>query len=370
MRIFHVSDTHLGFSAFAKLDPNGGLNQRETDLYDSFKRFIDICLDKTPDLVLHTGDLFDSVRPSNRAISFAMEQIKRLSEAGIPFIAISGNHETPRLKETGNVFKILEHIPNCQFVYEGDSKKINIGGIEIICIPHATEDLFKRNVKSVSESKKDCTRIIMMHAGILGLGVFRTNEINELILDSSDLDSTADYIALGHYHNFVEVTRNCCYAGSTERLSISETGIEKGFVDIDITGKKRKFVELPTRKMIDFPAVNVKNLNASDVKSSILRIIESGDIDGAIVRMTIKNLSKETEINLDLNTIRKAAQSALNFELRKISASEEGVIQSETPHIGKLEDEFKQYLSRLSIDKLDKKILESMATEFFAEKDE
>ena len=28
-----------------------------------------------PDLIIHAGDLFDSVRPNNRAITFAIKQI-------------------------------------------------------------------------------------------------------------------------------------------------------------------------------------------------------------------------------------------------------------------------------------------------------
>lgn len=95
MKIFHVSDTHLGYSAFAKLDPERGFNQREADFYDAFERFVDLSLKEKPDLILHTGDLFDSVRPSNRAISFALSEIRKLADAKIKFIAISGNHETP-----------------------------------------------------------------------------------------------------------------------------------------------------------------------------------------------------------------------------------------------------------------------------------
>ena len=36
MRIIHVSDTHLGFSAFSKVDEASGLNLREMDFYNAF----------------------------------------------------------------------------------------------------------------------------------------------------------------------------------------------------------------------------------------------------------------------------------------------------------------------------------------------
>ena len=40
MRVLHVSDTHLGYTAYSKLDENG-YNQRESDVFDSFKQSVD-----------------------------------------------------------------------------------------------------------------------------------------------------------------------------------------------------------------------------------------------------------------------------------------------------------------------------------------
>ena len=70
MKILHVSDTHLGYSAYRKATLDG-INQREIDTYDAFKQFIDYAVKTKPDLIIHAGDLFDSVRPNNRAITVA-----------------------------------------------------------------------------------------------------------------------------------------------------------------------------------------------------------------------------------------------------------------------------------------------------------
>ncbi len=51
---------------------------------------VDSLLSKRPDVVLHSGDLFDSVRPSNRALSVVLEQLLRLSEAKHPGVLIAG----------------------------------------------------------------------------------------------------------------------------------------------------------------------------------------------------------------------------------------------------------------------------------------
>ena len=370
MKLFHVSDTHLGYSNYAKVAQERGLNQREADFYDSFERFIDICLKEEPDLVLHTGDLFDSVRPSNRAISFAMRQLKRLSEAGIELIAISGNHETPRLKETGSVFRILEHLPSCAFACEDRLVRVEKDPLEIICIPHSTEEHFRRNLKALSEFKKEGTRILMMHAGVLGHNVFKTAEANELLIEQSDLDPNAEYVTLGHYHNHSNISNSCWFAGSTERLSISEAPFEKGFVDLDISSKKKRFVPLPTRRMLDLQ-IDVTGSNAMEARKAILSELEKHELDGAIVRMTLNGISNETKSNLDLNSIRKAVQNTLHFQPNFVGRQEwRAEHYGGDRRIGHLQDEFKEYLSRTAIDRLDKKRLESLAERFFKELEE
>ena len=70
MRIIHLADTHLGFRQFAgKLHPERRLNQRECDVYDVWHRAIDIAIERAVDAVVHAGDLFDSPRPSPRALA-------------------------------------------------------------------------------------------------------------------------------------------------------------------------------------------------------------------------------------------------------------------------------------------------------------
>ena len=106
MKIFHCADTHLGYRAYSRHVPEGepdaGLNLREADVYAAWDRLIAAAIAAKPDVVIHAGDLFDRVRPSNRAIDRALEGLHRLSQAGLPTIIVAGNHETPRLRETGH----------------------------------------------------------------------------------------------------------------------------------------------------------------------------------------------------------------------------------------------------------------------------
>jgi DNA repair protein SbcD/Mre11 len=137
MKIVHFSDTHLGYSDYGKFDSESGINKRENDVYVVFKEIIDYIIKTKPDLVIHAGDLFDSIRPSNRAISVALEQLSRLSKEKIPTVIIAGNHSTPRQKSTDTIFKILQYFSDIHPVFGGKYEKLKIGQCTIHAIPHS-----------------------------------------------------------------------------------------------------------------------------------------------------------------------------------------------------------------------------------------
>ena len=43
MKILHIADTHLGYSAYRKTTDDG-INQREIDVYNAFEHFIDYAI--------------------------------------------------------------------------------------------------------------------------------------------------------------------------------------------------------------------------------------------------------------------------------------------------------------------------------------
>src|SRR2546428_5337150 len=220
MRIIHLSDTHLGFSAYNKLDPAAGLNQREVDIASAFNQIIDYILEVKPDLVIHAGDLFDSVRPSNRAIHEAFRQLARLSRAEIPTVIIAGNHSTPRQKVTGSIFRLFEYLEHIHPVFEGEYKTLAIGDCKVHAIPHAyNEEMFKQNFSKLKADKKFKYNILVTHATVIGVTAFAGAEFRELSIPPSVLSRDFDYIALGHIHRCVEIAENAYYSGSPERLS-------------------------------------------------------------------------------------------------------------------------------------------------------
>jgi DNA repair exonuclease SbcCD nuclease subunit len=69
---------------------------------------------------------------------------------------------------------------------------------------------------------------------VAGIPEFSMGELSEQEIPTSYFDLGFDYVALGHYHRHCQVAPVVVYAGSTERLSLSELGQEKGFVEVKI----------------------------------------------------------------------------------------------------------------------------------------
>src|SRR5438874_3214320 len=165
MKLLHLSDTHVGYSAYSKLTAEG-LNQREQDMFDGFRRSFDVAIRERVDVVLHTGDLFGSVRPTNRALSFVMGELRRLHEARIPFVVLSGNHEAPRLRETGAVLRLLEFLPGVMAVYKGRTETVRIGELAIHATPHApSNDALHAELRAVRPDASARWNVAAMHVG-------------------------------------------------------------------------------------------------------------------------------------------------------------------------------------------------------------
>ena len=82
MKLAHLADVHLGFRQYHRQTPQG-INQREADVAQAFRRAVDDVIAARPDLVVVAGDLFHSVRPINAAILDSFNQFRRLRE-GVP----------------------------------------------------------------------------------------------------------------------------------------------------------------------------------------------------------------------------------------------------------------------------------------------
>lgn len=355
MRIVHISDTHLGYQAYRAIDKETGLNQREVDVNKAFQQAVDKIIEIKPNAVLHTGDLFDSVRPSNRTLHFATQQLLRLISAGIPVAIISGNHSLPRMRDTGSIFQLftLPPFPNLHPVFKSRYEKININGMAVHAIPQClTKEDFDEQLEQIKLDKSAKYNILILHAAIAGIPEFSMGEFNEQEVQESYLKPEFDYVGLGHYHKYTKVSENAFYVGSTERFSFNEVGEEKGFLEIDLESRKTDFHPLDIRPMIDLPTINAQGKDAESTMKEIVNVLNPDSIGkNRIVRLTVENIASSTQNALDFNLLRRLTANTLHFELRFNREEKNESVASATASIGRLRREFRDYLAQIAIEK-------------------
>lgn len=377
MRFVHISDSHLGASGFSRRLSPSGYNQREEDICNSFASAVDKIIELKPDFVLHTGDLFHSVRPTNRIINFAIRQILRIVNLQIPMVIISGNHDTPKQRSVGSVFSFFEVFsPFLHLVYKNRYECIHINQTAIHAIPHCLDQGgFGEELSKVRIDPEAKHNILMLHGVIAGIPEFSMGELSEQEIPTSYFDSGFDYVALGHYHRHCQVAPSVIYSGSTERLSMSELGQEKGLVEGEISDSKFKiqdskfqFHPVVCRDMIELPLLDAQDLDPDGVYQEIEGRINSQDITDKIVRLKINNIAEHVYSSLDFRKIAELKSKAFHFDLRFERKDEKEKAFTTETSIGKLPLEFEQYVKQAVVENLNKDRLLELGLKYLAEK--
>ena len=85
MKLLHTSDWHLG----ARL----GRHDRMPDHAVAIRALLEVAATEEPDLIVHSGDLFDLARPSYAAMRMGVKALHRLARVA-PTVIVAGNHDS------------------------------------------------------------------------------------------------------------------------------------------------------------------------------------------------------------------------------------------------------------------------------------
>ncbi len=314
MKIVHFSDTHLGFSDLDVIN-DAGINQREADFYKAFSDIIDSVLSLKPDYVIHTGDLFHRSSPSNRAITFALKEFKRLHEAKIPVVVIAGNHSTPKTFSSSSILAALDTFDNVYAVYSQCYEKVEFDEVIFHALPHINdENIILNELKKVEDSiNKKKKNIFMMHCSVGAH--YLMHEFGEWVYPKQMeyLFEYMDYVALGHWHGFGAVGKykNVYYSGSSERTSSSDRREEKGFVVVDLKESLEiKHQSINLRKSLYF------NIDATKFEEEI-NSLDLSEIEDAMVEVKLFNLTAASSIDITNQTIKEYFSKAMSIKVKR-----------------------------------------------------
>ncbi|MFC6729747.1 metallophosphoesterase, partial [Natronoarchaeum mannanilyticum] len=99
-RVIHTGDTHIGYRQYHS-------PERRRDFLAAFERVVDDAVEADVDAVVHAGDLFHDRRPELLDLQGTVSALRDLADAGIPFLAVVGNHETKRDGQWLDLFEDL-----------------------------------------------------------------------------------------------------------------------------------------------------------------------------------------------------------------------------------------------------------------------
>ncbi len=99
-RVIHTADTHVGYQQYHS-------PERRADFLRAFESVVADAVADEVDAVVHAGDLFHDRRPGLADIQGVIGALRRLDDAGIPFLAVVGNHETKRDAQWLDLFEDL-----------------------------------------------------------------------------------------------------------------------------------------------------------------------------------------------------------------------------------------------------------------------
>ena len=331
MRLFHIADTHLGLSQFNRLDPASGMNLREKQIYDNFLSAVDRIIAERPDVLVHAGDLFDTVKPKTRAYTTVLEALERLHAAGIPVVIITGNHSMVKTRYTTSPFEVLTYHPGEIFAaYSFRYEKVEIGDTIFHLIPNMLRLEDYRTAYDQVEFSRDHHNVLVTHGLATAIKDKRLATVAEHELDTTILSDQFDYIALGHYHRQSRIMENTWYSGSIEYLSYGEICDNKGglLVDLDAASERGnpavRPVPLPCTPMIDLGTISCEGMHPSDITGEIISRATGQRVPlHAMAQVTLDGLSREHGRGPDMRDLSSVREGLLDLKIR-VLAGEQG----------------------------------------------
>ncbi|MGA2698732.1 MAG: metallophosphoesterase, partial [Methanoregula sp.] len=318
MKLIHIADTHLCLAAFSRLDPESGMNLREKQIYDNFLVGIDEIIRHKPDVLVHAGDLFDTVKPKTRAYTTVLEALERLNAAGIPLVIIAGNHSMTKTRYTTSPFEVLSYHPSqITAAYRFRYEKVELGDTVFHLIPNMLRPEDYRSAFDQVEFARDHSNVLVTHGLATAIKDKRLATVAEHELDGTILSSDFDYIALGHYHNQSQITDNAWYSGSTEYLTYGEIRDEKGGLLVDPDRHEVVPLELPRTPMADCGTIRCQGVHPGDITEEIIaRVTKKNLPQFAMAQVTLDGMSREHGKGIDTKDLAGIREQLLDLKIR------------------------------------------------------
>ena len=260
MKFLHIADVHLGCTRYQ-------LAQSPRDFFDAW---MDVLrrygIEEKVDFVLMCGDFFHKKAVPPETMNYAVEGLTMMQRAGIPVVAIEGNHDQ---RPTDNEFSWLRSLSRWGLVKLLEPTRVELSGSEEIGAKaekgttlayEAWDDTTRRGgyfdigrarifgsdwygaagnqaipmlTRAIKENRRDdAFHILMLHTDVEG---HQVHPIPALTIEAlNELKSAVEYVGLGHTHKHYEIENWAFNPGSIEVTNISEFRETRGAFIVEV----------------------------------------------------------------------------------------------------------------------------------------
>ncbi|MGH2709919.1 MAG: metallophosphoesterase family protein [Actinomycetota bacterium] len=370
-RLVAFGDAHLGRTHLAALRDDEGRNMREEDFLHSFDWAIGETLRQEPDGFLLLGDLFDHAKPSYRVFTRVLRGLLRLQEAGLSGVAISGNHDTPRLRGTGSPYSALEEIArNVSFAWSLEARSVDLARAKVHAVPQTlTLEDFKEQLEIAAGAvEQDNTNVLLAHVALTSLPSREWKDINELEVEESAFDKRFDMVVLGHYHVHQKASKRTWYAGSTDSFSFADRpkgAGAKGLIVVDTQTATVEHVPNPGERPLATFTVDAAGMGPAELVEAVGR--HGSEVpDKALARVFLNEVDPAAYRQVPNADFQEVLPAAVYVQIEPDYGLASLAVQG-VPHIGTLEQEWAGFIESQDLAGLDRKRVLTLGERFLVE---
>ncbi|OGU07578.1 MAG: nuclease SbcCD subunit D [Geobacteraceae bacterium GWC2_58_44] len=243
-RFIHTSDIHLG-----KTYRSSGCDARRyQDFFTTFAEIVADALRERVDFLLIGGDLFHTGQILPKTFAKTIEILQPLKDAGIPCLAVEGNHDWIHRRDSVSWMEALSQLGYISLLRPGRTPEggyrfdpfdpelgagghIEINGVNIYGLGYIGSQA-GNHVPRICEAVTTRLNILLFHVGIWSYSPVEIGNIRPE--EALPLAQCFDYVALGHGHKpyIVATPQGRPYAfnpGSPDCVNFGEERYDKGY---------------------------------------------------------------------------------------------------------------------------------------------
>jgi len=303
----HLSDLHLGFHAYGRVER--GTIVRERDVAVAFERAVQELVRLSPDVVVVAGDVFDRPDPPAGAVVALARglEVLRASLPETPVLMVAGPRDTPRRPGDPGALAVLDTFPNVEAA-TGLSRSILMERLDL----HASLIPYRAAVRHPPALPEPDPRVrwnvLVLHAAVAATGQEGVH------LDPAEWD----YVALGGEHRRLALGPTALYPGSLERVALDpwdEAADEKGFLTVNLETGESSFHPIPGRPVVALAPIKVSPGDPDRLRRRVHEVMKEvpGGISGKVVRLRLDGVEPEHLLALQGDQLHGLRHQALHL---------------------------------------------------------